>query len=72
MVRHGHSLSVQPKLVCAVLRISIVMGGSLSDQEKPQREKGSERAVLSGFDWFVHFVVNGDLRDLNEPVELRS
>jgi hypothetical protein len=72
MVRHGYRLSVQPELVCVVFRVSIVMGGSLGDKEKPQREKGSERTVLSGFDWFVHFVVNGDFRDFDEPVELRS
>jgi len=67
---HGFRFSVQPKLVCTLLRIPPSLADIGDREKKIHGKEGGKRAVHSGASWLVRSAVNGDLRHINEPVEL--
>ncbi len=69
---HGIRCSVQPKLVRAFCRIPISLAVVDDHEKKTHGKERGERTVRLGPSRIMRPSVNGDLRHINESVELCS
>ena len=69
---HGIRCSVQPKLVRAFFRIPISLAVVDDHEKKAHGKERGERTVRPGPSRIMRPSVNGDLRHINESVELCS
>ena len=69
-MRHGLRRSVQPKLVHTLLRLPASLGYPIDHKKETPRREGNQRTINSGLFRFMRATDNGDLRHVNELVEL--
>jgi hypothetical protein len=68
---HDVRFPIQPRLVCAFLRIPLSLVCIGHREKKELWEERSESADPLGLSGIVRLGVNGDLCYINEPVEIR-
>jgi len=69
-MRHDIRFPIQPRLVRAFLHIPPSLVGVGNREKKTLQKEGSERAVRPRLSRVMRPSVNGDVRHINEPVEL--